>query len=351
MPELPDLVHIVRVLGPALEGQTVVGAAVKEPIVLRILLPGDFRDLVTGLRFAGLERHGPFLRFHLERDASAPADDDEPATEASSPDMARNRKAAPSGDMENHEAVPSSESRKRETVPDEGSRNRSTISREQIEYPGFDLIMHLMLAGRLRLAPAAQKPLAYTAFSLGLDSGEVLSYGDEKKMGKIYLCEAGRFEAIPGYLTQGVDVTSEAFTWECFSALIAKKRCQARVFVMDQTALSAIGNAYADEILFEAGIHPKATACTLAAEKKRALYDAIKTVLAWGVAEVEAAGAPLEDKVRGHMRVRNRAGEKCPRCGATIRKAGVLGFDAFFCPVCQPDTAGKGLDWTRLPRP
>jgi formamidopyrimidine-DNA glycosylase len=50
------------------------------------------------------------------------------------------------------------------------------------------------------------------------------------------------------------------------------------------------------------------------------------------------------------MRVRNRAGEKCPRCGAVIRVAGVLGFDSFFCPVCQPDAAGKGLDWNKLPR-
>jgi len=328
MPELPDLVHIVSVLGPALEGRTVVRAAVKEPIVLRVLLPGDFRDLVSGLAFRGLERHGPFLRFHLEQATTGPAGDGPLAPVVSDPGLPRN-----------HEAIAGGVSRSREAIP-----------RDQSESSGFDLIMHLMLAGRLRLAPTSQKPLAYTAFSLELDSGEVLSYGDEKKMGKIYLCEAGSFEAIPGYLTQGVDVTSEAFTSECFSALIAKKRCQARVFVMDQTALSAIGNAYADEILFEAGIHPKATACTLSAEKKRALYDAIKTVLAWGVTEVEAAGASLEDKVRGHMRVRNRAGEKCPRCGATIRRAGVLGYDAFFCPVCQPDTAGKGLDWTKLPK-
>ena len=317
MPELPDLVHIVRVLGPALEGRAVVRAAVKEPIVLRVLLPGDFRDLVQGLAFNGLERHGPFLRFHLARGAAGPAGKDLAAPGTPTPDSPKDRKAVPRDEVQSH---------------------------------GLDLVMHLMLAGRLRLAPAGQKPLAYTAFSLELDSGEVLSYGDEKKMGKIYLCEAGRFEGIPGYLTQGVDVTTEAFTWEAFSALIAKKRCQARVLVMDQTALSAIGNAYADEILFEAGIHPKATACTLPAAKKRALYDAIKTVLAWGITEVEAAEAPLEDKVRGHMRVRNRAGEKCPRCGATIRKAGVLGYDAFFCPVCQPDTAGKGLDWTRLPK-
>ena len=128
-----------------------------------------------------------------------------------------------------------------------------------------------------------------------------------------------------------------------FEGLIAKKRCQARVFVMDQELLSAIGNAYADEILFEAGIHPKASCHSLGPEKRRALYEAIRTVLAWGIEEVEAAAAALEDKVRGHMRVRNRAGEKCPRCGATIRKAGVHGHDAYFCPDCQPDERGSSL--------
>ena len=169
-------------------------------------------------------------------------------------------------------------------------------------------------------------------------------------MGKVYLGRAGEFESIPGYLTQGIDVTSPAFTFELFSALIEKKRCQARVFIMDQTCLSAIGNAYADEILFEARIHPKAPCYSLGPDRRRSLYDAVRSVLAWGIEEVAKAGLPLEDKARGHLRVRGRAGEKCPRCGQTIRRTGVLGFDSFFCPSCQPDLTGRGLDWTKLPR-
>jgi formamidopyrimidine-DNA glycosylase len=299
MPELPDLVHIVKALGPELEARRIVGAKVKNPIVLRVLVPGAFPELVAGRTMRGLERHGPFLRLRLEPAGTAEAGAGGPAA------------GAP-----------------------------------------LDLVMHLMLAGRLKLAPpgsgAASKPLPSTAFSLELDDGRVLFYGDEASMGKVYLCPAGSFEAIPGYLSQGIDVVSPNFTFEVFSSLIGKKRCQARVFVMDQSCLSAIGNAYADEILFEAGIHPKASCHSLPPEKRRALYEAVRSVLAWGIEEVEKAGAPLEDKVRGHMRVRGRAGEKCPRCGATIRKAGVLGFDSFFCPVCQPDLAGRGLDWTKL---
>jgi formamidopyrimidine-DNA glycosylase len=282
MPELPDLVHIVKALGPEIEGARIARAAVKNPIVLRLLVPGSFPELVTGKTIRGLERHGPFLRARLE--------------------------------------------------------------------PGLDIVAHLMLAGRLKLSSLDEKPLPATAFSLELEDGRTLFYGDEKSMGKVYICPAGSFGSIPGYLTQGVDVVSPGFTYEVFSALIVKKRCQARVFLMDQTILSAIGNAYADEILFEAGIHPKAGCYSLPEEKRRALYDAVRSVLAWGIEEVEKAGAPLEDKVRGHMRVRGRAGQKCLRCGATIRKAGVLGFDSFFCPVCQPDLAGKGLDWNKLPK-
>jgi len=285
MPELPDLVHIVKALGPEIEGRRIMRATVKNPIVLRVLVPGPFPELVAGKTIRGLERHGPFLKFGL-------------------------------GEL--------------------------------------DLVMHLMLAGRLRLASpgggAAAKSLPATAFSLELEGGWTLFYGDDKSMGKVYLCPAGSFDSIPGYQSQGIDIVSPDFSLEAFSALIAKKRCQARVFIMDQACLSAIGNAYADEILFEAGIHPKAPCCALTPEKRRALYDAVVSVIAWGIEEVEKAQAPLEEKVRGHMRVRNRAGENCPRCGATIRKAGVLGFDAFFCPSCQPDITGRGLDWNKLPK-
>jgi formamidopyrimidine-DNA glycosylase len=307
MPELPDLVHIVKALGPELEGRRITRAIVKNPIVLRILVPGEFPELVAGRTIRGLERRGPFLKFGLSDGSDT-------------------------------------------------TRNGEAISRDQIKGgdTDLDLVMHLMLAGRLKLAPpgggAAPKGLPATAFSLELDDGRKLFYGDDKSMGKVYLCPAGSFEAIPGYLTQGIDIVSPNFSFADFSALIAKKRCQARVFIMDQTMLSAIGNAYADEILFEAGIHPKAPCYALSPEKRRALYDAIVSVIAWGIDEVEKAGAPLEDKVRGHMRVRNRAGEKCPRCGTIIRKAGVLGYDAFFCPACQIDITGRGLDWNKLPK-
>jgi len=208
-----------------------------------------------------------------------------------------------------------------------------------------ELIVHCMLAGRLQIAAASDKPLAHLCFSLRLDNGEWLRYGDEKRMGKIYLTAAGSHEAIPGYREQGVNILSEEFTFDAFERLIAGRRHQARVFLMDQSALSAIGNAYADEILFAAGVHPKTPCISLSAPERRTLYDSIRSVIQWGIAEVEKAGRPIEMKVRDHVRVRGRKDEPCPVCGTRIRRAGVLGYDSFFCPTCQPATRKQAIPW------
>ena len=210
---------------------------------------------------------------------------------------------------------------------------------------GAELIVHCMLAGRLQIGRPKDKAVSALCFTLGLDSGEVLRYGDEKKMGKVYLVAAGSHEAIPGFREQGVDVLSPEFTPELFETLIKGRRHQARVFIMDQAALSAIGNAYADEILFDARIHPKTPCSSLSPEQRRALYTSIRSVMAWGIAQVEKAAQPIEVKVRDHVKVRNRKDEPCPVCGTKIRRAGVLGYDSFFCPHCQAASRPQRIPW------
>jgi len=164
-------------------------------------------------------------------------------------------------------------------------------------------------------------------------------------MGKVYLTKAGAWTAIPGYGTQGIDILSPGFTRERFEATLGRRRHQVRVFLMDQAALSAIGNAYADEILFAAGIHPKTSCSLLSPEQRGRLYDSIRSVMTWGIEEVEKAAQPIEVKVRDHVRVRNRKDEPCPVCGTKIRRAGVLGYDAFFCPHCQPAARPQKIPW------
>ncbi len=281
MPELPDLVHIEKVLRASLPGDTVVTVSVSEPIVLRVVVREGFAAALKGRTLTGLRRHGPFL---------------------------------------------------------------------VLAFPPVELVVHFMLAGRFRLlepgGAAGRRPPGL-CFSLRLASGRTLEYLDDKRMGKVYLGPAGSYDGIPGFRTQGLDVLSGDFTLEAFRRLASGRRQQVRVFLMDQTALSAIGNAYADEILFAARLHPKTGCHQLTGAQTERLYGAVREVLAWGASEVEAAGEPLEVKVRGHLKVRNRHGQPCPVCGTPIRRAGVLGHDAFFCPRCQatPQIRRPGVPW------
>ncbi|MFQ6115693.1 MAG: DNA-formamidopyrimidine glycosylase family protein, partial [bacterium] len=210
----------------------------------------------------------------------------------------------------------------------------------------YDLVLHPMLAGRLQLLTDTQKPGRGLCLSFCLEDGEVLHYFDNKRMGKVYLIKQGNYKQIPKYLQQGVSILSPGFTLDKFKELIQNRRQQVRIFLMDQSALSAIGNAYADEILFDARVHPKTLCHQLNPEQIGQLYDSIKSVIRWGIDEVEKAQQPIDVKVRGHLRVRNRKHQPCPRCGSTIRTAGVLGHDAFFCPKCQPTKRKQFIEWS-----
>jgi formamidopyrimidine-DNA glycosylase len=146
----------------------------------------------------------------------------------------------------------------------------------------------------------------------------------------------------------GLDVLSPQFTAERFVSLLKRRRDQVRVFLLDKTALDSLGNAYADEVLYEAGIHPKTWCRSLSHEEALRLHKAIGDVMREAAAEVARRGEPIEVKVRDFLKVRLK--EECPRCGSKIRKAGVRGMDAYFCPRCQPATRAGLVDWTRTGR-
>jgi formamidopyrimidine-DNA glycosylase len=284
MPELPDLIYLEKRLPPLVVGRRITAVEIKEPIVLRMLLPGDFASTLIGAEFTGVRRHGPFLVFALSAER--------------------------------------------------------------------ELVIHPMLAGRFQWAKPNEKIAAGGALSfecLGPDKTKHhLHYLDDKKMGKVCLAASGHYKQIPKFNEQGPNLLSADFSLDYFRHKIKKSRQQVRVLIMDQTVVSCIGNAYADEILFAAGIHPKTFCYQLNDAEIAKLHQGVIDVMRWGIAEVEKANQPLEVKARGHMRVRNRKDQPCPNCGAKIRRAGVRGFDAFFCPTCQPLARQQFIDWRKL---
>jgi formamidopyrimidine-DNA glycosylase len=211
-------------------------------------------------------------------------------------------------------------------------------------FEGLDLAVSAMLAGRFRLAEPGERDEMSLVFALAFDDVE-LRYLDDKKMGKAYLTERGGWERMPGLEGGGTYVLSPEFTREKFLSLLRRRRDQVRLFLMDKTAIDSLGNAYADEVLFEAGIHPKTWCRSLSDEEGARLHAAVVKVLRDAVDEVARRDEPIEVKVRDFLKVRLR--DVCPRCGSKVRKAGVRGMDAYFCPRCQPARRSALVDWTR----
>jgi formamidopyrimidine-DNA glycosylase len=216
-------------------------------------------------------------------------------------------------------------------------------------FEDLDLAVNPMLAGRFRLAPPDEKEERDLVFLLEFDSGVQLRYRDERNMGKAYLLARGDWKAATGMdQAGGLDVLSPEFTRERFVSLLKRRRDQVRVFLLDKRALDSIGNAYADEILFEAGIHPKTFCRSLSHDDAVRLHDAVVKVIREAVDEVARRAEPIDVKVRDFLKVRLK--DVCPRCGSKLRKAGVRGMDAYFCPRCQPPTRSGLVDWTKTGR-
>ena len=212
----------------------------------------------------------------------------------------------------------------------------------------IDIVINLMLSGRLQHQRPSEKAEGHLCCSLMLGDGSRINLSDENKMAKLYVVQHGDYGLVPKYREQGVDIRSPRFTFQSFKELArTHSRKQVRVFINDHTIMSAIGNAYADEILFDARIHPKTFVSRLKEEERSRLYSSITSVVEWGTQRVEAAAQPIHVKVRDHMKVRNRKGEPCPRCGTTIRREGVRGHDVFFCPRCQPASRHLFIDWNK----
>jgi formamidopyrimidine-DNA glycosylase len=214
----------------------------------------------------------------------------------------------------------------------------------------IELAVSPMLAGRFALADGAARAPGDLAVSVTLSDGRELRYRDDVQMGKLYLIATGAWAQVPGLATVGLDVLDETvFTREAFRVAARTRRDQIKVFLMDKTALDALGNAYADEVLWAAGVHPKRLVRSLSVEELDHVHDAIVRVLGAARTTIAARQPPLDEKLRDFLQVRGRAGQPCARCGTKIRTARVHADDAHFCPHCQPDVRRSVfVDWRKL---
>ncbi len=196
---------------------------------------------------------------------------------------------------------------------------------------GGYLTVHLGMTGRLLLGGAPGK---HTHAIFSLDRG-VLLYDDSRQFGRIQF--SADFPARIGKL--GPEPLEIPF--EEFALALRRRRTRIKALLLNQDFLRGIGNIYADEALFRAGIHPLAMAHRLGRERARRLWDAIGAVLREAIA---AGGSSISDYVdaegrKGFFqvshRVYQRTGEACVACGTAIRRTLVAQRSSHFCPRCQ----------------
>ena len=212
-----------------------------------------------------------------------------------------------------------------------------------LDLDGGRIVVNPMLAGIFELADAEAKLSRSTALSLVLDDRADLRYRDDKRMGKVHVLGPDEdLSEVHGFAELGPDVGTFDWSEADFASRARATRRELRNLLQDQTFLAGTGNAYADEILWEAKLHPKRRVGTLSDDEVSRLFRSLKEVIARGVRAVEEGLPPeLGTKIRDHMRVRLRKGKPCPRCGTPIVKTRHGLDDMYLCPRCQPPPKGQ----------
>ncbi len=217
---------------------------------------------------------------------------------------------------------------------------------------GLVMIVHLRRDGRLQVVSSRQRVTRDVALALGLDGGEELRLVERgpKKRAALYLRRAEEAEGTEPLSALGLEPLDAAFTTAALAALLAQAKMQLKRFLTSQRYLAGIGNAWADEILWEARLSPFAPTGSLQAEEQRRLHTAIREVLRRSVEEHRARfGQVLPSREPEDLfRVHRRAGQPCPRCGARLAAVYFQERETSYCPGCQ--TGGKLYADRRLSR-
>ncbi len=204
------------------------------------------------------------------------------------------------------------------------------------------LVLHLRMTGNLLLvAPGEATQAPHLRVRFELRTGDRVAFTDPRRFGTGVLLRGA--EARDAYFAArlGVEPLDPDFTADALHALAAGRRAPVKAFLLSQERIAGVGNIYADEALFRAGIHPLRPVGSLRRSQLAALRDAVVASLEAGI---DARGATIDDfrqpdGARGSFQdrflVHRRAGEPCPDCGREIVKLRVAQRGTYVCEGCQ----------------
>lgn len=201
-----------------------------------------------------------------------------------------------------------------------------------------DLVIHLGMTGQLRLQPLDDDPDPYDRAWWDLDDGHRLALRDVRRFGRVAVLGEDR-SALPTLATLGPEPFDPAFTPETLWQDLRRSRVRLKTQLLSQRVVAGIGNIYADEALWRAGLHPARRQVSRVAAAR--LHEAIVAVLTDGV---NHGGTTLRDyrtaegatgQNQHHLHCYGRPGLPCHRCGTALRRSVLDGRSTTWCPQCQ----------------
>ena len=203
---------------------------------------------------------------------------------------------------------------------------------------GRTLVAHLGMTGKFLFAEAGAPRRGHTHLVVGLDDGE-LHFVDPRRFGWLALHDAD--DPPRDVVHYGPDALDPALDAETLAALLERSRAPLKAFLLDQTKVAGLGNIYACEALWRAGLSPRRVARDTPRVRVALLLDSIRDVLVESLAQggtsfndyVDSIGRPGEFLLQ--LAVFQREGLPCPRCGDGVRRIVQAGRSTFYCPSCQ----------------
>jgi len=235
-------------------------------------------------------------------------------------------------------------------LPDLAALIEDTVSgvRRRAKYLLFELasgqqtlVWHLGMTGQFHVLPGKAKTGAHEHVRFDISGGQSLRYRDARRFGYAGLLQTGELETHPWFKNLGPEPLSNAFNGDHLTSCCAGRKAPIKNIIMDAATVVGVGNIYASESLFRAGIHPARAAGRISSVRLALLVETIKTVLAEAIA---AGGSTISDFVHtdgkpGYFahsfQVYGRTGKTCFRCDKTIKRITQAGRSTFYCSGCQ----------------
>jgi formamidopyrimidine-DNA glycosylase len=203
------------------------------------------------------------------------------------------------------------------------------------------LVLHLGMSGRVTVVPASAARVAHEHVAFHLDGGRRLRFVDPRRFGLVLALPTAGLAGERHFADLGVEPLGDAFDGHYLRQRAAGRRGPVKAFLMDASIVVGVGNIYASESLFLAGVDPRRSVARIAADRWQRIALAVRQVLARAI---ELGGTTLNDFVDGEgtpgefqiaLSVYDREGEPCHACGCPVKRLVQAGRSTYFCARCQ----------------